>query len=83
MNYLSICKCPEHGVYSINIDNYIMSTRIIGGKCCGRWIEVMRWYVTETELREISNELLFNADEIEKQSKNEIDVRKEIYLENK
>lgn len=63
MMTLQINKCPEHPEFlSISIDDEGGGTRIAGSKCCGRWVTVRKWSITE-QMAEEAIELFHAAKE--------------------
>jgi NTP pyrophosphatase (non-canonical NTP hydrolase) len=48
--YLAINKCPNHGFYSITVEDDDTGTRVTPSKCCGRWDTVKRWKVSQCDL---------------------------------
>lgn len=57
--YIAINRCPEHkDFWCICIEDEEGSgTRIVGGKCCGRWNLVKRWPLTERTIESILEEM--------------------------
>lgn len=62
---LVINKCPEHGIYSISLDDDGGGLRLTPGKCCGRWAPIKAWEMNAKELRQLANEIECAAEELE------------------
>lgn len=64
--YLTICRCPIHGLYSISIDDDEKGgLQLTPDKCCGRWESLTKWSMTSAQLRSIAMELECNADQLD------------------
>jgi hypothetical protein len=63
--YLAINRCPNHGCFSISIDNETGGTRLTDNKCCGRWDIVKRFPMTEKQLRNIVIEIECASEQLE------------------
>ena len=61
---LSIDKCPIHGFYAICLGDENAGTRLTSSKCCGRWENIMKWFVNADELRAMASRLWLEADEL-------------------
>ena len=64
---LIINKCPDHGIYSISLENERGGLRLTPSKCCGTWQIVESWRMNAGELRAIINELECAAEELERE----------------
>lgn len=50
-------KCPNHGTLMLSIDKGGIGSRIAGPKCCGRWLVVHEWPMSQKEWREVVIEI--------------------------
>jgi hypothetical protein len=64
---LAINQCPEHGFYSISLDDERGGLRLTPSKCCGRWQMVKSWRMNAKQLRAIVNELECAVEELERE----------------
>lgn len=64
---LALDECPLHGRRCISIDNETkgFGQRVTQGKCCGRWERKHAWVLTEREWRDLGEQALAIADEME------------------
>lgn len=62
--YIGHYTCPAHDFHSLCVDDTadIGGTRVLGGKCCGRWELVKRWPVRSKDVDELINTLVEERD---------------------
>ena len=62
--YMGHYTCPAHDFHSIVIDDIegVGGTRMLGGKCCGRWELVKRWPVRAKDVDEFVDTLVNERD---------------------
>jgi hypothetical protein len=55
--YISINQCPIHKkYYSISVDDENGGFRLVGEKCCGRWVVIKQWAIDQRVIDEFNAE---------------------------
>ena len=65
--FLTINRCPQHGVWSLSIDHNSGGIRITSTKCCGRWNQIHQFSMSEKQLREAAEEFEHAAAQAERE----------------
>lgn len=61
--YLAINKCTHHGFMSVSIDDEDGGVRITPTKCCGSWVVLQRWRITESMVRDFLQWIRLTEDQ--------------------
>ena len=69
--YIGHYHCSAHNFHALIVDDFADAggTRILGGKCCGRWDLVHRWAVKPDQIEELHNCLLGEQENAERERK--------------